>query len=172
MALQFILGNSGSGKSSWLYEHVLEQAMQYPDKNFLFLVPEQFTMQTQREFVDRHPAHAILNIDVLSFQRLAYRVFDDLGMMDIVVLEENGKNLVLRNVAMEQADRLQLLGANIRKTGYISEMKSLISELTQYHISIEDLERVTDTLEHKNALWYKLNDIVTLYRGIIWKENM
>ncbi len=167
MALQFILGNSGSGKSSWLYEHVLEQAMQDPDKNFLFLVPEQFTMQTQREFVDRHPAHAILNIDVLSFQRLAYRVFDDLGMMDIVVLEENGKNLVLRNVAMEQADRLQLLGANIRKTGYISEMKSLISELTQYHISIEDLERVTDTLEHKNALWYKLNDIVTLYRGFL-----
>ena len=91
MALQFILGNSGSGKSSWLYEHVLEQAVQYPDKNFLFLVPEQFTMQTQREFVDRHPAHAILNIDVLSFQRLAYRVFDDLGMMDIVVLEETEK---------------------------------------------------------------------------------
>ena len=167
MSLQFIFGNSGSGKSAWLYEHVLEQALKNPKKNFLFLVPEQFTMQTQREFVDRHPAHAILNIDVLSFQRLAYRVFDDLGMMDFVVLEETGKNLVLRNVASEIESKLKLLGGNMRKTGYISEMKSLISELMQYHVTLEQLEQVRDGLEQKQALWYKLDDIVTLYRGYL-----
>lgn len=165
MSLQFIFGNSGSGKSTWLYEHVLEQAQKHPQKDFLFLVPEQYTMKTQKEFVDRHPAHSILNIDVLSFQRLAYRVFDDLGMMDFVVLEETGKNLVLRNVASAMEKKLQLLGGSIRKTGYISEIKSLISELTQYHVSLEDLEQVRDALEQKNALWYKLNDILTLYRG-------
>ena len=131
MSLQFIFGNSGSGKSTWLYEYVLEQALKHPRKDFLFLVPEQFTMQTQKEFVNRHPAHSILNIDVLSFQRLAYRVFDDLGMMDFVVLEETGKSLVLRNVAGDREKQLQLLGGNIRKTGYISELKSLISELMQ-----------------------------------------
>ena len=47
MSLQFIFGNSGSGKSDWLYTYVLQQAEKYPQKNFLFLVPEQFTMQTQ-----------------------------------------------------------------------------------------------------------------------------
>lgn len=165
MSLQFIFGNSGSGKSDWLYTYVLQQAEKYPQKNFLFLVPEQFTMQTQKEFVARHPQHAILNIDVLSFQRLAYRVFDDLGMMDFVVLEETGKNLVLRNVASARQAQLGLLGGNMRKTGYISEVKSLISELTQYHVSLEELEQVRDLLEQKNALWYKLNDIATLYRG-------
>ncbi|MDE7313715.1 MAG: helicase-exonuclease AddAB subunit AddB [Eubacterium sp.] len=165
MALQFIFGNSGSGKSTWLYEYVLKQAQKHPQKDFLFLVPEQFTMQTQKEFVNRHPAHAILNIDVLSFQRLAYRVFDDLGMMDFVVLEENGKNLVLRKVAAQEEQNLELLGGSIRKVGYISEVKSLLSELVQYHVSLQDLEQVRDTLESKNALWYKLHDIVTLYRG-------
>lgn len=165
MSLQFIFGNSGSGKSEWLYEYVLRQAERYPQKDFLFLVPEQFTMQTQKEFVVRHPQDAILNIDVLSFQRLAYRVFDDLGMMDIAVLEETGKNLVLRKVASVKEKQLQLLGGSMRKTGYISEVKSLISELTQYHVSLEDLEQVRDTLEQKNALWYKLKDIATLYRG-------
>lgn len=165
MSLQFIFGNSGSGKSTWLYEYVLEQALKHPRKDFLFLVPEQFTMQTQKEFVNRHPAHAILNIDVLSFQRLAYRVFDDLGMMDFVVLEETGKSLVLRNVAGDREKQLQLLGGSIRKTGYISELKSLISELTQYHVLPEELAQVRDSLEQKNALWYKLHDIITLYRG-------
>ena len=165
MSLQFITGNSGSGKSTWLYEHMIKEAGKYPQKNFLYLVPEQFTMQTQKEFIDRHPSHSILNIDVLSFERLAYRVFDELGMMDVLVLEETGKNLVLRNVALQKEHSLSLLGGSIRKTGYISEIKSLISELTQYHVSLEDLEHVRDGLEQKNALWYKLGDILTLYRG-------
>lgn len=165
MSLQFILGNSGSGKSTWLYDQVIRESGTHPQKKFLFLVPEQFTMQTQKEFVDRHPNHSILNIDVLSFQRLAYRVFDDLGMMDFVVLEETGKNLVLRKVAAQKENELEILGGNIRKTGYISELKSLLSELTQYHVALEDLEQVRSALEQKNALWHKLGDILTLYRG-------
>lgn len=165
MSLQFILGNSGSGKSTWLYEHIIKEASAHPQKNFLFLVPEQFTMQTQKEFVNRHPRHSILNIDVLSFQRLAYRVFDDLGMMDVAVLEETGKNLVLRKVAAVKEEKLQILQGNIRKSGYISEMKSLLSELTQYHVTLDELAQVRDTLEQKNALWYKLNDILILYEG-------
>ena len=64
-------------------------------KNYLVIVPEQFTMQTQQKLVELAPNHAIMNIDVLSFKRLAYRVFDDMGMQDIQVLEETGKNLVL-----------------------------------------------------------------------------
>lgn len=163
MSLQFVFGSSGSGKSTWLYETVIAEAAKFPRKKFLFLVPEQFTMKTQKEFVDRHPSHSILNIDVLSFQRLAYRVFDDLGMMDFVVLEETGKNLVLRKVAAEKEADLKLLQGNIRKTGYISELKSLLSELVQYHVTLEALAGVKDNLEEKNALWYKLNDIVTLY---------
>ena len=79
MSLQFVFGNSGSGKSDYLYQSILEEAEREPEKNFLLLVPEQFTMQTQRELVCRQPNHAIMNVDVLSFVRLAYRVFDAQG---------------------------------------------------------------------------------------------
>ena len=165
MSLQLVLGNSGSGKSTWLYDYVVAQAIKFPKKNFIFLVPEQFTLQTQKEFVNRHPSHSILNIDVLSFRRLAYRVFDELGMMDLAVLEETGKNLALRKVASEQEDGLVLLKRNIHKTGYISELKSLLSELMQYHVTIEDIANAKDALETKSALWYKLSDILTLYQS-------
>ena len=45
MSLQFIFGNSGSGKSSYLYRNILKEAAEHPEKNYLVLVPEQFTMQ-------------------------------------------------------------------------------------------------------------------------------
>ena len=85
MSLQFIFGNSGSGKSDFLYDSVLKQAKENKEQQFLIIVPEQFTMQTQRELVERQKQHAIMNVDVLSFARLAYRVFDDLGKQNVVV---------------------------------------------------------------------------------------
>ena len=127
MALQFVLGNSGSGKTHYLHHNILKMADAAPNKNFLVIVPEQFTMQTQRELVERHPRHSILNIDVQSFARLAYRVFDELGSFRYQVLEETGKNLILRRVAEEKGNELTVLKKNMTKPGYIGEVKSLIS---------------------------------------------
>ena len=78
MALRFILGSSGSGKSTYLYEEIVRRAGEQPETTFYVIVPEQFTMQTQRELVKKSGG-GILNIDVVSFQRLAYRIFDELG---------------------------------------------------------------------------------------------
>ena len=68
MPLQFILGSSGSGKSRYLYETVIKESLAAPKENFLILVPEQFTMEIQRNLIELHPRKGILNIDVLSFQ--------------------------------------------------------------------------------------------------------
>ena len=88
MSLQFVFGPSGGGKSYYLYEKIIEEAKKDRTKDFLLIVPEQFTMQTQKELVERSKNHAIMNIDVLSFERLAFRVFDELGMYQIRILEE------------------------------------------------------------------------------------
>ena len=93
MSLQFVFGPSGGGKSYYLYEKIIEEAKKDRTKDFLLIVPEQFTMQTQKELVERSKNHAIMNIDVLSFERLAFRVFDELGMYQIRILEETGKNI-------------------------------------------------------------------------------
>lgn len=165
MSLQFVFGNSGSGKSGYIYEQILTQAAENPDKNYLILVPEQFTMQTQRELVSRQKNHAIMNVDVLSFARLAYRVFDELGKQDIIVLEDTGKNLVMRKVAEQKKKELRVLGGNINKMGYIDEIKSFITELTQYNIAPEDLEEFLADESLGETLKLKLQDIYTMYRG-------
>ena len=56
MALQFIFGPAGSGKSYTLYQDVIRESMEHPEQNFIVLVPEQFTMQTQKDLVSMHPA--------------------------------------------------------------------------------------------------------------------
>ena len=128
MSLQFILGSSGSGKSTMLYENVIEESIRYPEQNFIVLVPDQFTMQTQRDLVNRHPKRGIMNIDVLSFGRLAHRIFEEVGENKQIVLDDIGKSLILRKVAKAKEEQLSVLGSRIKKPGYISEVKSVISE--------------------------------------------
>ena len=79
MALQFCIGGSGAGKSEHLYREVIRQSMEEPDTRFFIIVPDQFTMQTQKELVMRHPGGGIMNIDVLSFGRLSHRIFEENG---------------------------------------------------------------------------------------------
>ncbi len=167
MALKLILGNSGSGKTEYMYEQVVKLAEANPRKNYLCLVPEQYTMQTQRKLVELSSNHAIMNIDVLSFQRLAFRVFDEMGMNDLQILEETGKNLVLRKVAQEQEEKLTVLRGNMHRMGYISEIKSFISEMMQYNISPQQLEKIVGDQRFSPALSAKLQDVHVMYQGFL-----
>ena len=166
MALQFIMGNSGSGKTHFIHEKILKEAAENPKKNYLMIVPEQFTMQTQRELVKMHENHSIMNIDILSFQRLAYRVFDELGSFQYQVLEETGKNLILRRIAEEKAEELTLLQKNMTKMGYIGEVKSLISEMSQYNVTPEMLEEAVNNLP-EGSFSAKLADVAKMYQGFL-----
>lgn len=165
MSLQFIFGNSGAGKSFCLYKTIIQESMKHPDKNYLVLVPEQFTMQTQKDLCMLHPRHGIMNIDVLSFVRLAHRVFEETGQNARRILDDEGKNLILRRIAGDYEGELKVLGANLKKQGYISEVKSVISEFTQYGVDFEKLDEFMDTLEPSSYLHYKLADIRKVYEG-------
>ena len=66
MALQFIFGSAGSGKSNYVYEHITNLSKEDPGQVFFVIVPEQFTMQTQRELVSRQENHGIMNISTFG----------------------------------------------------------------------------------------------------------
>ena len=165
MSLQFILGNSGSGKSHYLYQQIVNESMEHPEKNYLVLVPEQFTMQTQRDLCAAHPRGGIMNIDALSFMRLAYRVFEEVGREEQPVLDDEGKNLVIRRIAGKLEDDLKVLKGNLKKQGYISEVKSVISEFVQYGVDFDKLDDFMEGLSQESYLYYKLQDIRKVYEG-------
>ena len=76
MGYRFYFGASGVGKTYRAFSDIIDEAQKNLEKNFFIIVPEQFTMQTQKDIVQMHPNHAVSNIDVLSFNRLAYRIFE------------------------------------------------------------------------------------------------
>ena len=158
MALQLILGGSGSGKTTYLYDEVIRLSMEHPQEQYFLIVPEQFTMQTQKDIVTRHPNYGTMNIDIVSFARLAYRIFEELAVEQLSVLDDMGKSMVLRKVAAAQKRQLVLFGGQLSKPGFVGQLKSMLSEFYQYGITPEALREMAPSARSP-LLRQKLEDL-------------
>ena len=165
MSLRFYFGSSGVGKSRQLYEEMIQRSMENPKQNLFIIVPDQFTMQTQKDLVTLHKRGGIMNIDVLSFGRLSHRILEEVGSKEIPVLDDTGKSLVLQKVAADLKKDMPALGGLLHKQGYIHEVKSAISEFMQYGIGTEDVSKLIAYAQKRGALVQKLKDLETIYKG-------
>ena len=176
MSLQFVLGPSGGGKSHYIYEKIIKESMEHPELNYILLVPEQYSLALQRKMVMLHPNGGTLNIDVIGFNRLAYRVFDELNIKTNKVLEDFGKSMLVRRVAGDVKDQLKVYKNCLNKNGFIDEVKSLMSEFYQYDFSVEELRKVIADMKangDQSVLLDKLEDmeiIVTAFQDKIASE--
>lgn len=167
MSLQLILGGSGTGKSTRLYQMIIERSVQFPDEKTLLIVPEQKTMQAQKNIVMHHPRHGVMNVDVLSFERLAYRIFEELGLNQKEILEDTGKSMIIRRILTEHEEELSAFRGNIRKKGFVDEVKSMLSELLQYGVTPDILRKRSMEMGTESVLYAKLQDITVIYEAFL-----
>lgn len=165
MSLQFILGAAGSGKSYKLYQEVCKGAEKDRAERFFVLVPEQFTLETQKILVEKSKGKGIMNIDVLSFHRLAFRVFEERPALKKPILEDMGKMMMVRKVLSEQKRKLKYFGKGLDSPGFLDELKSFLCEMLLYQVDDEMMERMIAASDQDSLMEYKLQDIQTVYKG-------
>lgn len=164
MALQFIIGRAGAGKSYQMHEMMIRESMKNPEHNYVAVVPEQYSMETQKEILMQHPNHGSFNIEVTSFNRLAYGIFEEQGFCGYQIMDDLGKVLVLRRVLSDCEKDLLVYRKKAKSPGFAEKMKSVISEFKQYHITGEMLLKMREQTKSP-ALRHKLNDIEVIYRA-------
>ncbi len=157
MGLKLILGSSGSGKTYALYKECVKN--ENDDDRYIAVVPEQYTLETQKNIVEMSGNKGTMNIDIVSFNRLAVRIFEENGMFMNELLDDSGKCMVLRKVMEEKKDLLKIFGSKISYPGFIDEVKSLISEFYQYGISEKQIQNIIDNSGQHNLLKGKMEDI-------------
>ena len=187
-SLQFVFGASGSGKTEYCIRRALLEAEKDLSRNVYYLVPEQDTLAMQKRIVlhKENKGKGILNLDVLSFQRLFYSSFTHLNRTVPKTLDEMGKLMVLSLVSEQLKKRrgrkereegeswesfsstatLSYFQGEVEQLGFLEECKSLISECMQYGIRAEKLYSFAQKLK-KNVSKRKIEDIALLYHGFL-----
>lgn len=163
MALQFILGRAGVGKTHTLIKDMIDKSQKMPQKKFVAVVPEQYSMETQKEILTLHPRGGCFNIEVTSLIRLAYEIFEEQGITDLNIMDDLGKTLVIRKVLEECKENLKVYKSKTSMMGFTEKVKSVISEFKQYNIGKEELHRMCEETEDSPSLQMKLEDISIIY---------
>ncbi len=163
MGLKLILGSSGSGKTYTLYRDCVKNENR--NHRYFVVVPEQYTLETQKTIVEMSENKGTMNVDIVSFNRLAVRVFEETGMYMNELLDDSGKCMVLRKVMEEKKDVLKIFGSKIAYPGFVDEVKSLISEFYQYGIGEKQIENIIETSGHHHLLKGKMEDISIILKA-------
>lgn len=167
MALQLILGGAGRGKTRYIEQKVSGEAVCHPEKQYFVVVPEQFTMQTQKNLVMLSERKGLLNIEVQSFLRLAFRIFGETGTKNVPVMDDMGKTMILKKVLLNEQKNLGYFKDHIHKKGYVAEIKSFLSELMQYGVEEEQLGAMMETAAKHPVLQQKLADMKVAYDAFL-----
>lgn len=163
MSLRIIAGGSGQGKTRRVLEEAIRLSGENPKQNCYIIVPEQFSLEMQRKLVESHPNHGYFNIDVLSFYRLAYRVFDECGFVPKDILEDLGVSLILRKILAEHEEEFPFFKRNIRKAGFVDELKSILIECIGYGVTWEQMKEMDGKLTEYPGLMEKCAELGTVF---------
>ena len=164
MKYTFLAGPSGSGKTTESFRRMVRESLKHPEKRYFVIVPEQYSMLMQKRILELHPRHASGNLEVMSFNRLAWKVFAELSVRNPEVLDDTGKAMLLRKAASEHAAELRVWGGKLKKAGFTEHVKSMISELYQYGVRPEDLKKAAAS-DLRLPLRMKLADLSLLYEA-------
>ncbi|MFR6009297.1 MAG: PD-(D/E)XK nuclease family protein, partial [Christensenellales bacterium] len=161
MSVTFIIGPSGSGKSQFVYDSACKKAVNRSD-SIKIMVPEQYTLETEKQIISKSRTGGLININVVSFNRLAYKGLNKIGGGNIPVIDEEVKNIFIRKIINEGKCALKIYNNSALKRGVTDELKSVISELLQYGIDSEKLKEASVKISDKK-LSDKLSDISYIY---------
>lgn len=164
MSVIICRANGISNQAECIHHTIFKDAARNPGQQYLYLVPEQATLQVERELIAAHPAHAIGNIQVVSFTSLAYDVLDELEVGLTHMLDDVGKSMILRRIAEEMKQKLPAFGRNLSKQGFIEELKGAVNELAMSGVRADHMEQILQSISGHTMLQRKMEDIYYLYR--------
>ena len=157
MSLRFIIGRSGTGKTSFCFQEI---AGLVSNKNKIYIItPEQFSFTAEQNLMNAVESKAVINAEVLTFERMAYRVLSEVGGILKTNLSKSGRAMLLFEILDEHKNELKYLGKTQKNLDVISR---IITELKKHNINSNILEQTKLKIEDKR-LEYKVNDINILF---------
>lgn len=131
-------------------------------KECILLVPEQYTLQAEKDLITDLKLKGLIDIDVLSPQRLQTRVREYAGSTGKRPLNERGRGLAMSRALLEQEDKLEYYGSTARLQGTARELCVTLSELQEAGLQPEKLAEIREK-SGKSGEKAKLADLEKLW---------
>lgn len=165
MSLRLIIGRAGTGKSLLCLKEITDRIKINTHNPLILLVPEQATFHTEKKLLEHGNLGGTINAQVLSFQRLSWRILQETGGSPLPPIDEVGKSLIIRRVLENNRAKARFFGRVLDRPGFIEILARSISEFKTYGVKPEDLMLCLEKLGREDEnLALKLQDLHLIYR--------
>ena len=159
MSLRIIYGTAGTGKSTYLFQEIQEKLKQKGQENIKVITPEQFSFTLEKKLLEFAPSSSVLSAEVITFNRMAYRILEEVGGKTKKHLTKSGRVMLLDEILLSQKNDFTFLGKTDENIDMIATQ---ITELKKHHVSTEALREISQNTPDV-YLQKKLQDIYKIY---------
>lgn len=173
MSVRFVVGRAGSGKTWRCLEAIRARlrASAIDGPRLLLIVPEQASFQMERALIETPDLPGCARCEVLSFQRLAHRIFATTGAdprRGDQTIGRFGRLMALRRLIRRERSGLRLFDRVADKPGFVSEVAGTLDELMRECVEPETLAVLATQIDDQHPLAAaRLGDLTRLYRAYL-----
>ena len=158
MSLKIIYGKSGTGKSTYIFNEIAEK-IKNNNRKIYIITPEQFSFTAEKKLLDAVDASSVISAEVLTFNRMAYRVINSEGGRTKTNLTNSGKAMLVYNVLDSEKKKLNFIGKNEQN---IDTVLTQITEFKKHNITPQVIEKNINNIDD-TYLKLKMQDMYKIY---------
>jgi len=166
MAVRFILGRAGTGKTQWCFDRIVQAIRNQPlGPAIYWIVPRQATFLAQRQLACAGGLGGYFRARILDFPDLATEILAECGGSALPEITDRGRRMILGHLLRELQDQLQFFSSVAHQPGVAAELDGTFSEMERSGQEAAGIERqLGQTSASLNpALRAKIHDLSLIY---------
>ena len=156
------------GRAGRLLPHILPQIDQArrAGTRVILLVPEQYTLQAEREIIAGLNLPGLLDVEVLSPRRLTRKIRESGGRSPLAPLDASGRSMAIAQALTATRDELSYYKRVALTPGLPDKMSVLMADMQRAGLTPEDLSAHAEGMK-PGALKAKEGDVAKVWRAYL-----
>ena len=129
MAVQFVVGRSGSGKTHRTIQAITASLRAQPlGPNIFWILPRQATFSAERELTCNSGISGFFRARVFSFEQLGHEIIRSQGGESIPMITALGRKMIIGHLLRTHASKLKYFGAVALQPGLADKLDATFSD--------------------------------------------
>ena len=161
MPLKIIYGTAGTGKTKKCFEYI-ENIINSTSEKVIYVVPEQYSLDAERNISAQFSKKALDRVEVLSLERLAKRVFSTVGPVMCDFVDDNAKLMIVEKAIIKVSGKFTYFAKSADTTGFSADILDLIKLMKKNCVEPHMIKTAAEETDDTNFK-YKLYDLYLIY---------
>ncbi len=164
--LHILTGRAGSGKSIKIFNEIADSMDKGGDIWRVLLVPDQFTLQTERDLINHLHLDGLIDVEVLGFGRFIQRLQEENGLSQLKIVDEHGRRMMIKGACAAKGNQLQAFAASYQKIGFLQKIEETISAAKSFGLKPNQILSAAQSTIIMRGMQDKLKDVALLWQTL------